>query len=284
MKANRGYYSIVQYCPDLSRLEAANVGVLLFCPELHFIAARVSHNNDRIRRFFSPEQADWKQINALKNSIVRRLEVENETFRTLTDLERFIALQANEIQITLPRPLKVTEPERDLEKLFSELVGGRSSRAESGDSSATEPVHRLLRREFNRGKLDRYLRRDVHVTVKAMHREITVPFGFQNGCFNLIAPARFDQTSAQGVTRAACELAVEGRSLKRNPDPKLGQMQLVVVSAFRGSAQQSQDMVRDIFAENDTELYSLSEVPRLIERIRQTGKPIAIGPDSISAR
>ena len=73
MNASKGYYSLIQYCPDLSRLEAANVGVLLFCPERQFIQARVSHNNDRIRRFFSPEQTDWPQLNALKDSVARRL-------------------------------------------------------------------------------------------------------------------------------------------------------------------------------------------------------------------
>lgn len=35
----KGYYSIIQYCPDLSRFEAANVGVLLFCPERAFLKA-----------------------------------------------------------------------------------------------------------------------------------------------------------------------------------------------------------------------------------------------------
>ena len=37
MKPSKGYYSLIQYCPDLGRLEAANVGVLLFCPERGFL-------------------------------------------------------------------------------------------------------------------------------------------------------------------------------------------------------------------------------------------------------
>jgi hypothetical protein len=28
MNTSKGYYSLVQYCPDLGRLEAANVGVV----------------------------------------------------------------------------------------------------------------------------------------------------------------------------------------------------------------------------------------------------------------
>ena len=37
MKPSRGYYCIIQYCPDLGRLEAANIGVLLFCPDRGFL-------------------------------------------------------------------------------------------------------------------------------------------------------------------------------------------------------------------------------------------------------
>jgi hypothetical protein len=37
MQPIKGYCLLILYCPDLSRLEAANVGVILFCPEAHFI-------------------------------------------------------------------------------------------------------------------------------------------------------------------------------------------------------------------------------------------------------
>jgi len=118
----KGHYSLIQYCPDLSRLEAANVGVLLFCPERRFIQARVSHKNDRVRRFFGSGGWDGAQLNALRDSVVRRLEVERDSFRSVDDLQRFVALQANELQLTAPRPVKVFEPEEDLAKLFHELV------------------------------------------------------------------------------------------------------------------------------------------------------------------
>lgn len=37
MNSTKGYYSIVQYCPDPSRLEAVNIGLALFCPEISFL-------------------------------------------------------------------------------------------------------------------------------------------------------------------------------------------------------------------------------------------------------
>jgi Protein of unknown function (DUF3037) len=43
----KGYYCIVQYTPDRARGEAANVGVLLFSPEHHFIDVELSSTEDR---------------------------------------------------------------------------------------------------------------------------------------------------------------------------------------------------------------------------------------------
>jgi len=39
MDARKGYYTLIQFRPDASRLEAVNMGILLFCPETGFIAA-----------------------------------------------------------------------------------------------------------------------------------------------------------------------------------------------------------------------------------------------------
>src|SRR5262249_55766133 len=138
MSPVKGYYSLIQYCPDLSRLEAANIGVLLFCPEPHFIDARTASSNQRIRRFFGSGERDWARVNAAKAATEDRVKAEGEHFRTLEDLERSTATRANEIQLTPPRPMKVFNPAQDLELLFEELVGGPARRR------AVEPVVQKL--------------------------------------------------------------------------------------------------------------------------------------------
>src|SRR5437667_3875865 len=115
MKPATGYYSLIQYCPDLSRLEAANIGVLLFCPEKLFLQARTARGNKRLCRFFGKEGHDWDRIDCFKLGIEERLEAEHGQINTLADLERFIALRANEIQITPPRPMRVEDPQQDLD-------------------------------------------------------------------------------------------------------------------------------------------------------------------------
>ena len=44
----KGYFCLVQYCPDLARREVANVGVLLFSPEHDFLEARLVTGNQRV--------------------------------------------------------------------------------------------------------------------------------------------------------------------------------------------------------------------------------------------
>ena len=67
MKPSRGYYTIVQYCPDPSRLEAANIGVLLFCHSWAFCQVVMSDNHQRVERFFGPHSPDTLNAFAAAN-------------------------------------------------------------------------------------------------------------------------------------------------------------------------------------------------------------------------
>src|SRR5208337_3569030 len=112
MNPAKGYYSLIQYCPDLSRLEAANIGVVLFCPERWFLRALTSGDNRRIIHFFGKEGHDWVRINSFKLALEERLQVEDGKIRSVEDLEKFIALRANRILMTPPRPMQVGDPEK----------------------------------------------------------------------------------------------------------------------------------------------------------------------------
>ena len=126
MEAAKGYYSLIQYCPDPSRAEAATIGVVLFCPDRRFIEAKTAAGNDRIRRFFGAESLDRRRLNTQKRSLEDRIRLHADEFRTLGDLQVFIDTRANELVLTAPRSMKVLDPRRDLDNLFMELVGGRA--------------------------------------------------------------------------------------------------------------------------------------------------------------
>jgi hypothetical protein len=247
-----------------------NVGVILLAPQQGFIKARMAGGNDRVRRFFGADAGDLESINFMKQALASRIEAEGDQFKSAEDLQRFAEQQANMLTITAPRFVKVFNPEQDLESLFNELIGGRGQRQPSDE---VEPVRRLLSRAIRKEGLDGFVRRNVTVKVPAFHTELTVPFAFYNGACNLIQPARFNQSTMTGIRSAACQLAVEGSSLHRRPDEKLGQVQLLVVGAFRKEAEQEEILVRDILRETGVSLYSWQRIAELTKKIRETGKP-----------
>lgn len=270
MKPTKGYYSLIQYCPDLGRLEAANIGVLLFCPEQMFLEARVSPSNGRIRDFFGNKGHDWQRINSLKQGICERVKREQAAIRGVEDLEKFIAQRANLIQITAPRPMKVTDPNADLEQLFKELVG------ETGKRSSGKSLKKMIDERFRNAHLDRKIRRDVVIEVPAFKKPVEFPFGFKNGRFNLISAVSFKSDDVDQNVLMACKYAVEGRWLYDKPEPEeeLGRLQLVVVGQFQNSDHEAPQAVERVFREYKVKLYRDTDLHVLVDEIHRNGKDI----------
>ncbi len=205
MNTATGHYSIVQYCPDPSRLEAANVGVVLFCQELHYLGVRTARGDGRIRRFFGSKGLDRERLHSTKLSIQRRLMIDRDQFTTLAALEQFAATRVNAMRLTPFRMMvvPVDAPEAELNRLFDRLVGGRAHGDEAPRKSALE-------RASSARALAPLVRRNVTVTLPAFDMRVTVPYGLKNGRFNLIQPARFRNLAPSAIlARAGC-FAVEG--------------------------------------------------------------------------
>lgn len=271
MKPTKGYYCLIQYCPDLSRLEAANIGVLLFCPDRSFLQARTARDNRRIQHFFDREGHDWSQINSFKIGIEERLEMEHPNIKSLGDLQQFIQLRANQIQITAPRPMRVRVPEDDLDQLFQDLVGGVQRK-----QSRTSFKRHLWDRFTNAG-LEPKMAKDLHVHVPISNRDVEIPYGYQNGHFNLIKPVAFQAKESGNDISKACRYAVEGRSLHGTPHPQYGDLQLVVVGRFLPQGSDTKTYVRQILREHQVQLYSEENLSDLIDQIRRTGKVLRSG-------
>lgn len=272
MNTMKGYYSLIQYCPDSSRLEAANIGVLLFCPEIKFLKARISEPEARIRQFFGMRKDDDRKINALKKAIEERLKREQDWFKDLHDLEAFISTRANALQITLPRPMKVQDPERELEELFEELVRKPVKKGLREISPGLKPIREALSQTFADPEVKRRLRERITVEVPALRRPLTVPYGFQNGAFNLIQPVSFPAKQRDALVNRACVLAVEGHSIATHRHPEFGDLRLVVVGQISPEQRESESTVRDIFAENDVRYFSVAELPVLRQEIVATAE------------
>lgn len=226
MNPKRGYYSLVQFCPDHSRMETANVGVVMFCPELSFIEARTSRGNDRPRKFFGSHNIDTKFLDWAKKGLEERIRVEADSFKSIRDLEHFVNTRGNELVLTAPRPMKIFDPQKDMEKLFEELVGGRK-RETSEKRNEIQELDFTFKELHAEGRAK--LRWDIKVP-KA-NRNMRVPYAYKNGIWNLVKPQTFRTENIISSTNMAMRLSVEG-SLLRKYSPKNLQSELIVVPLF----------------------------------------------------
>lgn len=262
MRGYPGYYSLIQYCPDPSRAEAANVGVLLFCPALRFLDARTAHGNDRIRRFFRRQGTDLDRINVMKRSIERRLRSDADSFKTIEDLQHFVESRGNDILLTAPRPIKVEDGPSDLARLFDELVGGR---ARSERTSARIPeLEKKLLPLIEDGRVTR----NEQVKVPVLGTTLKAPYAYRNGVLNLIAPQVFP-LDEEGLRRKAGQLAIAGDLLWKH-DAEGEQHRLVVISAtpVAQASETNEHAVRPLFDEYNVRFVPRSEIPAFTDEVR----------------
>src|SRR5581483_3419459 len=204
MTTYKGYYSVIQYCPDKTKLEVANMGVLLFCPELKFIDARLLNSNQKIRRFFGSGAFDNERLNFVKESIRTRVSLDKNRFNDLEDLMKFVQTRANEVQLSEPRPIKVENPEKDLDQLFNEITGGlKDEDEEVGKPGKINEIKEL----FRKPQLIKRVQFDKKIKLPILGREEIFPIAYNNGDLNLIKPEIFRNTpqSIQKAERIACE-------------------------------------------------------------------------------
>ena len=259
---SRGYYSIIQYCPDPSRLEAVNIGVALFCPDLKFLKVRFGRRRTGVRQLFG--QQDWEFVEVQRAALESRLSRQDEEFNELKDLEGFVAKRASSFRMTPPRPVKVADPVSELNHLLRRLVG---SHAELGQVAARS-VSNELKSRFKAAGIEERLRSDVSVHPPFLPKPVKVPFAFQNGKLNLIEPIQFEGQSPSGVFHRASIHAVEGQFLAEYEDPKLGKLGLIVVGKFAPEQEEERKFAMAVFERHDIPMHTFSTLETLIEEIR----------------
>jgi hypothetical protein len=177
-----GYYCLIQYCPDFSRAEAANVGLVLFQAEPNETAVRIVEKVDFVAKRLGRKIATASVLEDVQ-SISYRLK--HELFRSVADLERFVRTRGNKIQLTMPRPMRIEAIEQDAEQLFAELVG--SSQKTELVSQETREVP-LLRRTFT--MLAEQMPERVFVGREFHDRKLGIPirsdYAYKNGSLNVV--------------------------------------------------------------------------------------------------
>ena len=270
MKQTSGYYSLIQFCPDPSRLEAANVGILLFVPSLGFLKAITTRDNRRVQQFFGRQGSDWVRLNSFKKGLEERIQVERTSIQSIEDLTNLISKFANKLRLTNPRPLIVSDPDKNIQELYAELVAG-DQRIQHKKS-----LKSILGQRFQEAGLNNKIKTDLRIRVPSFEKDVTIPYGYQNGRFQLIRPASFESEDTEHVLPAACRYAVEGESLYKHKDENFGKLQLVIVGQFPAKKTRSRVVVRRILEDRNVRLFSSDEVDKLVRDIKKNAKELPI--------
>ena len=252
----RGYYSLIQYCPDASRLEAVNIGVVLLCPEIRFLGVRLSEGNGRVRRFFGAKTFDAEYLGDAKRALETRFEVERDRFQTLGDLTHFAETRANGLTLSLPRPIKITNPAQELVELFATLVEETPKKPRPRSS-----LGRKLVTLFKRPELRDKILRDQKIMLPVIKTSLSAPYAYQNGKLNLIITL----TGSEQTIALAQRLALEGDLLRRHDAP--AQLQFALANPTDLPSKDQIETAEKLLSDYDLPFYREDDLEELATKI-----------------
>jgi len=264
MNFTRGYYSLIQYCPDDSRAEAANIGVVLYCPERHFLDLIMSRGNERVRRFFGSERFDATRLNDAKKALSNRLQCERTVWKTREDFWHFVETRTNGLTLTEPRPVKVSDADAELHNLYQSLVMERAN-AELSPIKKSQ-LRQRMNQLFQRPKVQSARVANPRIEVPVTGAILTSSYGFQNGKLNIIVPLLFNTNTK----RRAKELAIDGDLLRKHAEAMETPAALWVTLALAEDAEQEKEResVSSLLGEYNVPVYreeNLAELERDVE-------------------
>jgi len=264
----RGFYSVVQYCPDRFRAEAVNVGLVLLCPEPHAVRVRMTGNHERVRKLFAVARPELKNLKLATHGLQSRVETSAGEFRTVEDLATFAASRANDLRLTEPRLVKVEDVDADFTRLFLDLVEEQDT-ATLAQNSPAEVLPPRLGEVFYRLQQAKRIWKPGEIIVPVYKRKLDIPYAYRNGVVNLVKPHVFP-TSKRAETQAAM-LAVNGDLIKRHPIDGEEQ-QLIVISTQETpeQAHQVDEHVEPLFKEYGVRLVRPQTVDAFAGEVEQS--------------
>lgn len=230
----KGFYSLVQYCPNRFRAEAVNIGLVLLCVEPHAVRVRVTERFDRVRKLFSMKKADLRDIKFSADSLSNRIESSIDQFVSADDLTTFAAARANDIRMTEPRLAKLTDIDQDFDRLYTDLVDAENT-SDVRPRESTTLLPPVLNDVFYRLQQEQKIWDPKPITVPILRRKLDVPYAFQNGAVNLVKPQVFAGNRRAETT--AANLALMG-NLFANHDIDGERYKLIVVSTVEDEKQE----------------------------------------------
>jgi len=258
MERYQGKYALVQFCPVPERLEFLNIGLVLLVPQLDFVGIRFARGQSRLDRVFGRQQKSY--LDAIKEAFESRLRAELERNASGASLDEFARKRANDVRISQLLPVMVSDPHVELDDLFDQLVG------EDGPAVREPRMKQKLQKVFAAHKVEQFLERPDELELPEYGMKISVPYGYQNGRYNLIDGMRLSGSVSEGL-REAGKRALEGGLIWKHFSGHANGKQLVVVGDFDKQSNGFYHAVHDQFAASHVKLYRLDDMHALLNDI-----------------
>lgn len=208
VSTHRGWYSIVRYLPDITRGEFVNVGVVLVCTDLRYRALKhlpsFAADKGRLRCF---DHADGHFVHHAMTKLSRSLEVpswvdiDQEESSALGWFTRLASTFGNNIRLSEPGLVSVSDPEQTLNVLFGDMVGQEVVEHGEPRLSRTTMRQRVKRVFHERGIFQRFgdhVHEDFRLPLPTAPR---VDLAYRNGVhhFYQVIPLSEDESSVSLV-------------------------------------------------------------------------------------
>ena len=264
MTRTKGFFSIVQFCPDLDRGECANVGVVLVVPSMRFRKVLLSEDNEGPKQRFGRDAYDDVRLAIAKKALAGRIDQEREWGGT-EDLATFAKKEGNHLLLSAPRVILVEDADAELSELFQRLVHvdpNRRRRQPKPDlKSIFEPKLQGVP-----------LLRDLEVEVPE-YGKLDVPYAYRNGVLNLVRPEGFP-LDVHSATAKANDLAVKGHLLFTHPDQYGKPRKLIVVGGFDASAPEDlKHRIEFVLREHDARLVREDRLDDFVAEVKRDAHP-----------
>ncbi len=265
MSPARALYSVVQYVPDDSRAEAANVGVVLYIPSRRWLEVRVSSSLERVRQFFHPGRQEIRRVKLAIEAFEHRIRIARGEFNEEGDLAQFAAARADAVRLSVPRLMMVEAPDSEIEALYTELVGDRERAvAEAMHAQMLPPT---VAEVFGRLEAQHKVWRPGKITLPTVGRSFDVPIAYQNGRVNYVRP---ESLAAGGkLDDRMARLGFSGQLIYRHRiDDKDGQ--LVVLSADAAADPSAEQRFGRALAEFSVRFVPHAQAAAFAEEVERT--------------
>lgn len=123
-------YFVVRYAGNLTRSEGVNIGVLLHCPEEHYLGCLFAGDFRWVRRF--DPRADLELLSELQHDFEEQFELrEPHPEAYLAELAESLS---NTIQLEGPRACLLADPALNIQELYARNVGRGTAAAPAGET------------------------------------------------------------------------------------------------------------------------------------------------------